>query len=120
MNNPSERPFNIEKLAQDVREKRGDRTMREIEAEVGIPISTLSRVERGKYPDYDNLSLICDWLGTSPGDYFRSLSQNKDDSLKTQLRAAQKMSAETAAALMDLIHAAYEEILAQAGEDEKA
>lgn len=107
------RPFDIEKLAKDVREKRGQRPMREIEAEIGIPIATLSRVERGNFPDYDNLSLLRDWLETEPGDYFIRNLPNKDDSLKTQLRGAQKMSAETAAAFMEMPLAAYEEILEQ-------
>lgn len=113
--------FDAQELGKRVREKRGDRSLRAIEAEVGIPIATLSRIENAKLPpDYHNLGIICHWLGVNPGKFFIIGDSASDDSITTQLRAAQKMNAETASAFVDLFRAAYMEILEQASDEDKA
>ena len=113
--------FDAQKLGKRVREKRGDRSLRVIQAEIGISISILSRIENAKLPpDYYNLGVICGWLGENPGNFFVIENPTDDNPITVQLRAAQKMSAETASAFMDLFRAAYIEVLEQVGEDEKA
>jgi hypothetical protein len=112
--------FNGELFAKDVRAKRGERSMREIEKEIGIPIATLSRIENGKIPDAHNFGIFWNWLGENPSKYYIILNPDSDDTITTQLRAAQKMSPETAAAFKDLIRAVYEEILAKTSEEERA
>lgn len=62
--------LDTKKLAGAVRAKRGERSLREVEAEAGIPFNVLSRVERELRPDLENFLRICEWLGV-PSDFFR-------------------------------------------------
>lgn len=110
--------FDAKRLAKAVREKRGNRSLRDIAPEVRVSYSTLSRVESGNYPDVVSLLLIFDWLGANPADYF--LLGNDRDPLSVQLRAIQGMSAETADALMDVVRAVYGQILEQTDSQERS
>jgi len=111
--------FDAQKLGDRVREKRGDRSLRAIAAETGIPLANLSRIENAKLsPDYHNLGVICGWLGENPGIFFIIDDSTSDDPITTQLRAAQKLSPETASAFMDLFRAAYMEILEQTDQND--
>jgi transcriptional regulator with XRE-family HTH domain len=113
--------LNLQMLAKRVREERGNRTLREIAAELDIDIATLSRVENAKLlPDYHNLGVICHWLGDNPGIYFLIEEGDSDDPITTQLRAIQSMSVETASAFMDVIRAAYETLLEQSNNADMA
>ncbi len=107
-------------LAQRVREKRGERSLRDLAEELGIGIATLSRIENAKLPDFHNFGAICYWLGDNPAMYFQLDEGDNADPLTGQLRAAQNMSGETAKAFMEIIRAAYAHVLDWAGEDEKA
>src|SRR5205809_6297369 len=51
-----------------VRERRGERGIREVAADIGISPATLSRVERGKLPDLDTFSKLCRWLQVDPAE----------------------------------------------------
>lgn len=82
-------------------------------------IATLSRIENGKLPDVYNLAELFQWLGDNPADYF-ILDERDDSDLTVQLRAAQGMSAETAAAFMEVIRIAYAQILSRTSQSEKA
>jgi hypothetical protein len=114
------RKFNRQLFGQRVREKRGTRSLREVSDELQNQISpsTLSRIENGKLPDVHNLVAIWDWLGDDFSLFI--LSDDKDDPIVGQLRAAQNMSAETASAFMEIIRAAYAEILEAADDEDKA
>ncbi len=114
--------FDIQTFAKMVREKRGSRTLREIAQELDMSIATLSRIENAKFPpDPDNYGIICYWLKVNPGIFYVLDQQSdNDDPIMIQLRATQKMSAETANAFMDLFRAAYEKVLEQANEEDKA
>lgn len=59
------------KLAAAVRGKRGARSLRDVEPEVGVGQATIGRIERGLPCDLDTFSRISQWLGV-PMDYFRS------------------------------------------------
>ncbi|MBN8595238.1 MAG: hypothetical protein J0M33_26030 [Anaerolineae bacterium] len=110
--------FDRKRLAKAIREKRGDRSLRDIAPEVRVNYSTLSRVEAGRYPDVVNLVLIFAWLKANPADYF--LLDNDHDPLSIQLRASQGMSSETAESLMEVIRAVYGQILERADDQEKS
>ena len=58
----------IEQLGPMLRERRGNRGIRAIAAEIGVSIATLSRVETGKQPDLDTFSKICRWLSIDPSE----------------------------------------------------
>ena len=110
--------FNTQLLAERVREKRGDRSLRAIVDETGLSIATLSRLERGHYPDMYNFGLLIEWLGDDPSIYFEP--DHADDPIIGQLRAARQISTGTSQALMDVIQAAYSQILSTIDEDMKA
>lgn len=57
------------KLGAAVRGKRGARSLREVEPEVGIGHATLHRIERETPCDLETFSRVCQWLGV-PMDYF--------------------------------------------------
>ena len=107
--------IDIEKLAQLVKSKRGNRNLREvateIKSEVGeVSISTLSRIEQGKIPDLSTYMKICEWLEVSPNE-FTSNKKKKDKSHKAEiffhLRADQSLSPEVSEALSKMIEIAY-------------
>jgi transcriptional regulator with XRE-family HTH domain len=111
--------LDLELLAKRVREKRGNRSLRDISAELDIGIAVLSRVENSRLPpDYHNFGILCRWLGAHPGDFFIIEDNESDDSLAIQLRAAKDMSAETAEAFTEIIRAAYSQILERAAVEE--
>lgn len=58
----------LENLGLAVANKRGERGLREVAAEIGIGLSTLSRIENGKLPDLETFQKICSWLEIDPGE----------------------------------------------------
>ena len=98
-------------LAQLIRQKQGDKSLRELERATGVGASTFSRLLHYKNPDIDTFLSICDWLEVSPGELFK----NTDDatpnklvleSLEAQLIQDSSISSDFAHALINLI-AAY-------------
>lgn len=69
--------LDINLFSQSVRDRRGERGLREIAAEIGTSASTLSRIEKGKLPDVNTFLMLCEWLEL-PSDYFSKsrLSEN--------------------------------------------
>lgn len=95
-----------------LREKRGNRGIREVAGEMGISPATLSRVENGKLPDLETFSKICKWLRIDPGEVlgFKDVVQSPDSSeesvVAAHLRADKAQSPEAAQALAEMILAA--------------
>ncbi len=56
------------RLGKTLRERRGERGIRQVAGEIGISPATLSRVERGKLPDLATFSRICEWLQVDPAE----------------------------------------------------
>lgn len=98
-----------ERLAKDIRDKRGERSLREVADEIGVGHMTLSRVESGHYSNEYNFERILSWLGNDPTKYF-IIDPDDQSPEAIQLRAMKGMSAETAAAFMDVIRAIYGQI----------
>jgi transcriptional regulator with XRE-family HTH domain len=57
----------LETLGAMVRERRGDRTLRDTAREIGIGSATMLRVESGRTPDVETFAKICKWLDLDPG-----------------------------------------------------
>lgn len=110
--------FDNKLLANRVRERRANQSLRDLAEELQISIATLSRVENGKIPDLYNFGILIDWLGDDPAVYFYVDQKDTDDPIVGQLRAAKAMSAETAEAFMEAIRAAYVQVLSQVDEDD--
>ncbi len=94
----------LENLGRLVREKRGDRGIREVANEIGISHATLSRVERGFLPDLERYQKICKWLGISVASVGSEKKSNFESAVpQVHFRKKPTVSAETASALAQLI-----------------
>lgn len=51
------------RLGAVVQRQRGTRSLQAVEREIGIPNTTLSRIERGGRPSYDTALTLARWLG---------------------------------------------------------
>lgn len=59
----------LESLGRLVREKRGEKKLRETAAEIGISAPTLLRIEAGRTPDVETFGKLCVWLGIDPSEF---------------------------------------------------
>lgn len=60
-------------FAANLRAQRGQRSLREIAAEIGgVSPSTLSRLERGAIPEIETFLRLCDWLQQPTSAFIRS------------------------------------------------
>lgn len=64
--------LDTERLAYLVKQKRGHLSLRDVESQIGVSISTLSRVERDNGQDIlmTNFLKLCEWVGVAPGSLF--------------------------------------------------
>ncbi|HEY3388270.1 MAG TPA: helix-turn-helix transcriptional regulator, partial [Prolixibacteraceae bacterium] len=103
--------IDIEKFAQLVRNKRGNRNLRDIANEIGeVSISTLSRIEQGKIPDLSTYMKICEWLEMSANEFelnAKPAEKNHMEEIFFHLRADQSLSQEVSDALAKMIELAY-------------
>lgn len=89
-----------------------DLTWRRVAAEAGVSASTLTRMAQGKRPDVDSLAALAAWSGLNADDFVRPdrRARKKPEPLamiSTLLRSDPNLDAAAAAALDDLIKAAY-------------
>lgn len=106
--------LNLEKLAYEVRAKRGDQTLKQVADIVELSTATLSRVERGGHmTDWYGFLRLCSWLDIPPGEFVITRNSGDSNDLSIQLRAAKNMSPETAEALMGVVKALYEQMRAE-------
>ncbi len=56
----------LQSLGALVRQKRGDRKLRETAKEIGIGATTLMRIENGYTPDIGTFGKVCGWLSIDP------------------------------------------------------
>lgn len=97
--------FHAERLALAVREKRGDKGLRLVAAEVGATsASTLSRVENGHLPDLLTYIRLCRWLGVGL-DAFVPVREHRE-AIPAHLRCDRTLDPRTASALRELVLAA--------------
>jgi transcriptional regulator with XRE-family HTH domain len=59
----------LESLGAIVREKRGNKKLRETAREIGIGPATLMRVESGRTPDLETFGKLCKWLKIDPAEF---------------------------------------------------
>lgn len=98
----------LQSLAVLVREKRGNRGLREAAKEIGVSAPTLMRVENGRIPDVTTFGRICDWLEVSPGDFISekqssSRETKQPDEVSAHLRTDRALQLKTAQALARMI-----------------
>lgn len=101
----------LQQIGPLVKDRRGDRGIREVAAEIGISPATLSRVERGKLPDLETFSKLCRWLQIDPAEVLRvkrdpsprRVSGAGTTSIQAHFRADRNLSPKAASALAELI-----------------
>ncbi len=113
------------RLGKMLRERRGDRGIREVARETGVSPATLSRVERGKLPDLATFSKICRWLKVDPAEVLqlkreglsarRSGEQVGETVVAAHFRAHSTLDPEAAQDLAKLILAAQQAIAERTG-----
>jgi len=109
----------LQSLGRKLVEKRADRGIREVAAEIGVSPATLSRVERGHMPDLETFSKICRWLAVDPGEVLGvSASPSDRPQIGVHFRKDQALKPETAQALAQLILAAQRALLLTEGANE--
>lgn len=101
----------LEQISIAIKDKRGNRGLREVAQEIGISHATLSRIEGGKQPDLETFSKICNWLNINPAkvlNYQENSHSNSPPSkfkhtIAVQFRANKDLSPETANKLGEMI-----------------
>jgi transcriptional regulator with XRE-family HTH domain len=106
------RALTIHSLGKLALERRADRGIREVAAEVGVSPATLSRVERGRMPDLETFGKICKWLRVDPASVLGIVpAKSQSPSLSVHFRKDQAISPETAKALAQMILAAQRALM---------
>lgn len=106
-------PMTLQTLGRKLLEKRGERGVRKVAAEIGVSAATLSRVERGYLPDLETFRKVCRWLGVDPGEVLRIKPPTASTPVAAvHFRKDQLLSAKTAQALADMILAAQRALIA--------
>lgn len=113
---------NLARLGEIIKAKRQESGLglRAAAEESGISASTLSRLERGigAAPDAGTMRKLSIWLDASVDDLlfggeakFKEVEHlSTPDIIEVHLRADKNLSKETAAALAELVHAAYKQL----------
>lgn len=99
-----------EKLAQHVRNKRGDKKLVDVSVEIGeISIATISRIEKGRLPDLSTFFKICNWLEMPPDTFYYSSgsTSSRKQEILTHLRADRNLEPDAVDALVTMIEFAY-------------
>ena len=99
----------LQNLGTIIRERRGDRGLREVAREIGTSPATLSRIEGGKMPDLTTFGKLCQWLQVDPADLLgitasvRRPSESPTGTAVAHLRADKEIDPKTASALANVI-----------------
>ena len=87
---------------------------KQVAAQSGVSASTLTRMANGKRPDVDGLAALASWAKLSTDDFVRSKTyQGSPEPLamiSTYLMSDKNLSAESAAALDEVVKATYERL----------
>jgi transcriptional regulator with XRE-family HTH domain len=77
----------------------------------GVPVNTLSRVEKGHLPDLANFSRLMTWLGTEPAQFFRGPERVRTDSttdvINATLRRDPHLTPQAAEQIADIVSNLY-------------
>lgn len=93
-----------------LRERRGERGVRETAKEIGVSAATLSRIENGKQPDLATFPKICGWLKLDPAEVLgmdtatsKGAGSPLDQVATAHFRASRELDPTLARALGELI-----------------
>jgi transcriptional regulator with XRE-family HTH domain len=110
--------ISLQALGRKLVEKRGERGIREVAAEIGISSATLSRIERGYLPDIETFGKVCRWLNLDPGTILGvSTSAPSAPKIGAHFKKDQVLAPRTAQALAQMILAAQRAMMASSGNE---
>ena len=84
-------------------------SLRDLAAEIGVSLNTLSRVERGYVPNLNNFQRIVDWLGV-PADSFLEAQADPastPEAIARHLRSDRRLSPEAATRIGEIVEEMY-------------
>lgn len=113
---PSVERLDLAQLGAMLRERRGKLSLRQAAAEAGVSFSTFTRIEAGAQPDLTSFTLLCAWLGISPGQFFTPVSERQVapiDEVIAHLSADPRLEPEAASKIADVLRNMYD-VLAKA------
>ena len=99
----------LQNLGTIIRERRGERGLREVAREIPTSPATLSRIEGGKMPDLTTFGKLCQWLKIDPAHLLGITSSGSEPSERpavgatAHLRAEKEIDPDTARALANVI-----------------
>lgn len=101
--------LSLTNLGTAVKDRRGNRGIREVATEMDISSATLSRVENGKIPDLKTFSKICRWLHVDASDILgckitpEPAKGAREATVAVHLRADKDLDKDTLTALTEMI-----------------
>ena len=109
----------IPRLGTMLRGRRRERrqSLRDLAAEIGVSLNTLSRVERGHVPDLKNFQRIVDWLGV-PADNFLLAGPETTPTpevIARHLRSDRRLTPDAAAQISGMVQEMYQELVGERG-----
>lgn len=94
-----------------LKERRGPLSLRQAASEVGVSFSTFTRVENGGQPDLTSFTLLCAWLGVSPGQFFMPVTERQVTPIENviaHLAGDPRLEAAAAAKIADVLRGMYD------------
>lgn len=108
--------LDLSQLGVMLRERRGRLSLRQAAAEAGVSFSTFSRIEAGAQPDLTSFTLLCAWLGVSPGAFFSPVTERQMapiDEAIAHLASDPRLEPDAATKIADVLRNMYD-VLAKA------
>jgi transcriptional regulator with XRE-family HTH domain len=108
--------LDLAQLGALLRDRRGKLSLRQAAAEAGVSFSTLSRIESGAQPDLTSFTLLCAWLGVSPGQFFLTVAERELDPLDeaiAHLSADPRLEPDAAIRIADMLRSMYDVLARQ-------
>lgn len=113
---PSVERLDLAQLGALLRERRGKLSLRQAAADAGVSFSTFTRIETGSQPDLTSFTLLCAWLGVSPGEFFTPVTEREVapiDEAIAHLASDPRLEPEAASKIADVLRNMYN-VLAKA------
>lgn len=108
---PNVERLDLTQLGAMLRERRGKLSLRQAAAEAGVSFSTFTRIEAGAQPDLTSFTLLCGWLGVSPGQFFMPVALREVapiDEAIAHLASDPRLEPDAAGKIADMLRNMYD------------
>jgi transcriptional regulator with XRE-family HTH domain len=107
----------LDDLAPLFSQRRAERglSLREVSAQCGVPVATLSRVEQGRTPDLGTFRRIVEWLGLPPERFLNPMTRSVStpEAISEHLRLDPTLSPDDAEKIAGLVRTMYDALQQQ-------